>query len=115
MNRVEPQRGEVWSVNLDPTKGREQAGSRPALIISTNTFNSGPADLIVVIPITSKFKRIPLHVPIEPPEGGVKTTSYIKTEDIRSVSKERLGRRWGMVSRQTLNEVADRMRILLEL
>lgn len=115
MNRVEPQRGDVWTVNLDPTLGREQAGSRPALVFSTNAFNRGPADLIIVIPITSKPKGVPLHVAIDPPEGGVKVRSFVKTEDIRSISKARLGRRWGSVSRQILDEVADRVRILLEL
>jgi mRNA interferase MazF len=115
MNRIEPLRGEIWTVNLDPTRGREQAGSRPALVFSTNAFNRGPAELIVVIPITSKAKGIPLHVTVQAPEGGIKTVSYIKTEDIRSISKDRLGKRWGSVSQQTLHEVADRVRILLEL
>ena len=48
-----PLRGEVWLVDLDPTRGREQAGKRPALVISTNEFNGSPADLVVIVPITS--------------------------------------------------------------
>ncbi len=115
MNRVEPLRAEIWTVNFDPIQGREQAGSRPGLIFSTNAFNRSPAELIVVIPITSKSKGIPWHVEVSPPEGGVKITSYIKTEDVRSVSKMRLGKRWGKVSPQTMAEVAERLRILLEL
>jgi mRNA interferase MazF len=115
MKQVEPLRGEIWTVNLDPTRGRKQAGSRPALVVSTDTFNRGPADLVVVIPITSKGKCIPLHVAVEPPEGGVKTTSFIKIEDVRSVSKDRLGKRWGSIAPQTLLDVDDRLRILLEL
>jgi mRNA interferase MazF len=47
-------RGEIWLVGLDPTKGRDQSGMRPALIISVDIFNHGPAELVVVIPITSK-------------------------------------------------------------
>ena len=112
---AEPMRGEVWMVGLDPTKGREQRGQRPALVVSTNTFNRGPADLVIVLPITSKGKGIPLHVRIDKPEGGVKTTSYVMTEAIRSVSKQRLSKRWGMVSAATMSEVFDRLNILLDL
>ncbi|OHB75642.1 MAG: growth inhibitor PemK [Planctomycetes bacterium RBG_16_64_10] len=109
----EPLRGEIWSVNLDPIRGREQASRRPALIVSTNLFNEGPAELVVVLPITSREKFIPFHVPIDPPEGGVKTRSFVKCEDIRSISKERLAKPWGTVSAETLGTVADRLRILL--
>lgn len=108
-------RGEVWSVELDPTRGREQQGKRPALIVSTNGFNKSPADLVVLIPITSKGKGIPWHVEIDPPEGGVKSKSFIMCEAVRSVSKERLVQRWGAVSAATLDEVEDRLRILFDL
>ena len=108
-------RGEVWLVNLDPTRGREQAGKRPALVISTNGFNKSPADLVVVVPVTSKDKSIPWHVPIQPPEGGTKTKSFIMCEAVRSVSKDRMVERWGTVSTAILNEVEDRLRILFDL
>lgn len=112
---ADPLRGEIWMLNLNPTRGREQRGRRPALVVSTNPFNKGPADLVVVLPITGTHKGIPLHVRIDAPEGGVKKTSYVKCEDIRSVSKERFGKRWGVVSNETMREVEDRVRILLEL
>ena len=108
-------RGEVWLVELDPTRGREQQGRRPALIVSTNGFNKSPADLVVLIPITSKEKSIPWHVAIAPPEGGVKTKSFVMCEAVRSVSKERLAQRWGAVSAAILDEVEDRLRILFDL
>ena len=88
---ADPFRGDIWTVDLDPTRGHEQAGRRPALVISVDLFNQGPADLVVVLPITSKAKGVPLHVGITPPEGGVRMPSYIKCEDIRSVSKQRFG------------------------
>src|SRR5688572_12259416 len=110
-----PLRGEVWSVNLDPTRGREQAGTRPALVVSVDEFNQGPADLVVVLPITSRKKGIPFHVRLEPPDGGLKSTSFIKCEEVRSVSKERLVRRWGSASSGTLAEVEFRLRVLLKL
>jgi mRNA interferase MazF len=110
-----PLRGEIWLVNLDPTLGREQAGTRPALVLSVDEFNGGPAELVVVLPVTSKDKKIPFHVGIKPPEGGVQVASYIKCEDIRSISKGRLHKRWGGVTPKTLEQVEDRLRILLSL
>lgn len=110
-----PLRGEVWLIDLDPTRGREQAGKRPALVISTNGFNKSPADLVVVVPITSKDKAIPWHVPLQPPEGGTKTKSFIMCEAVRSVSHDRMVQRWGAVSATTLDEVEDRLRILFDL
>jgi mRNA interferase MazF len=112
---LEPSRGDVLVVSLDPTKGREQAGKRPALVLSVDPFNRGPADLIVVLPITSKTKGIPFHVNVKPPEGGLKQESFIKCEDVRSISKERLSQRLGSITTKTMKQVEDRVRILLGL
>jgi mRNA interferase MazF len=115
MSAIQPCRGEVWLLDLDPTKGREQAGSRPALVISVDPFNHGPAELVVVLPVTSRHKWIPFHVGLTPPEGGVTRESFIKCEDVRSVSIERFARLWGRVSPGTLVAVEDRLRILMGL
>ncbi|MEK7396415.1 MAG: type II toxin-antitoxin system PemK/MazF family toxin [Candidatus Poribacteria bacterium] len=112
---LQPSRGEIWLINLDPTKGHEQSGIRPSLIISTDHFNLGPAELIVVAPVTTAQKSIPLHVEINPPEGGLKKRSFIKCDSIRSVTKERLIERWGVVSDITMLKVEKCLRILLEL
>lgn len=112
MNVPQPSRGEIWLLNLDPTLGREQAGTRPALVLSVDKFNHGPAELVIVLPITSKDKRQPLHVAVTHPEGGLNRPSFIKTDDIRSVSKQRLMQCIGMVSAQTISEVEKRIRIL---
>ena len=108
-------RGEIWLVGLDPTKGREQAGMRPALVISVDIFNHGAAELVVAIPITSRAKGIPLHIKVDPPEGGLSVTSYVKCEDVRSISTARLVRKLGTVASSTIDEVEDRLRILLGL
>jgi mRNA interferase MazF len=42
MNLQEPARGEIWDLDLDPILGREQAGFRPALVLSVDLFNQGP-------------------------------------------------------------------------
>jgi mRNA interferase MazF len=110
-----PSRGEIWMVDLNPTRGHEQAGVRPALVVSVNTFNHGPAGLAVVLPVTSRQKGISLHVPADPPEAGLRMKSFIKTEDIRSVAVERLTHRIGEVTGATMADVEDRLRILLDL
>lgn len=115
MSTLQPARGEIWFVNLDPTKGREQAGRRPALVLSVDQFNHSPAELVVIIPITSKAKGIPLHVAVAPPEGGLTQPSFIKCEDVRSVSKERLLNMPGIVTTQTMAAVEERIKFLLGL
>jgi mRNA interferase MazF len=115
MSTTNPARGEVWMVDFDPTKGHEQAGRRPALVVSVDAFNKSPAGLAIVLPITSKAKGIRSHVEVNPQEAGLTVKSFIKCEDIRSVAKERLFRRRGSVSPQTLAAVEYRLRILLGL
>ena len=110
-----PQRGEIWLLDLDPTRGHEQAGRRPALILTVDGFNAGPAGLVMAIPVTKTIRPVPTHVIVRPPEGGVKMECSILCEALRSVSKERLVIRWGRISPATLAEVEDRVRILLGL
>ncbi len=108
-------RGEVWGVNLNPVKGHEQAGTRPALVISDDRFNHGPADMVVVLPITKVDKGIPLHIEVHPPEGGLDITSYVMCDQVRAVSNARLIERWGRVSGRTVALVEDGLRIVLNL
>ena len=110
-----PSRGEVWLVDLSPTKGHEKSVRRPGLVVSVDLFNHGPAGLVVLLPISTVAKGVPLHVQVNPPEGGLKQRSFVKCEDVRSVAKERLLRRVGAVSPHTMDGVEDRLRILLNL
>lgn len=110
-----PIRGQVWLADLDPTVGREQSGRRPVLVVSVDDFNHSGSELAVVIPLTSKFKRMRLHVPVSPPEGGLAVQSFIKVEDVRSLSVMRLVARWGTVSPETMAQVEDRLQWLLGL
>jgi len=112
---AEPSRGDVWLVDLNPTKGHEQAGMRPGLVISVDEFNHGPAGLVVVLPISTKAKGIPFHVEIAPPEGGLTMKSFVKCEDVRSVAQERLSQRLGRISETSMTTIEDRLRILLNL
>ncbi len=108
-------RGEVWLVNLDPTLGREQAGTRPALIISENLFNQGYAELVIIVPITSQNKGIRSHVKINKGDGGLNLESFAKCEDIRSISKQRLIKQLGNVSKQTIESIEEKLRFLIAL
>jgi mRNA interferase MazF len=110
-----PARGEVWLADLNPTRGHEQAGRRPVLVVSEDLFNRGPAGLVVVLPMTSTIRGVPSHVVVAPPEGGVESRSAILCESVRSVSVERLAERWGAVGHPTMAAVEDRLRILLRL
>lgn len=113
---IHPSRGEIWTANLNPTRGHEQAGELRVLVVSTNGFNQGPADLVFVLPLTRTDRRIPIHIAIDPPEGGVRARSFILCDALRSISKERLGTKpWGTVSQHTMTKVDHCLRILLDL
>lgn len=102
-------------MDLDPTRGHEQAGVRPGLVVSADLINQGPAGLVVVLPVTRTERGIPFHVEVARGEGGLNARSFILCDQIRSVASNRLSRRLGCVSEQTLSEVEQRIRILLEL
>lgn len=110
-----PKRGEVWWVVLDPTRGREQAGRRPALVLSADLLNASAAGIVSALPITSRDRGIRSHVAVEPPEGGLAVPSWILCEQVRTISRERLLGRIGVVTMRTLAAAADRVRVLLDL
>ncbi|MFO8056917.1 MAG: type II toxin-antitoxin system PemK/MazF family toxin [bacterium] len=109
------QRGDIWRADLDPTTGHEQGRTRPCLIMSENSFNNGPANLVIIIPLTTTNRSIPLHVEIHPTEGGISNTSYILCDQLRTISTTRLKECWGQVSDDTMIEVEKRVRQLLGL
>jgi mRNA interferase MazF len=108
-------RMEVWMTDFGAGRGHEQAGLRPSVVVSHDGFNQSAADLVIVIPITSKAKGIRTHVQMQPPEGGLTTISYAKCEDIRSISKDRLSRRMGAVTPATMASIELVLRALLVL
>ena len=106
-----PKRGEVWVADLDPVRGHEQAGRRPVLIVSVDSFNAGPAQLVYVVPLTRTDRGVPLHVAIAPPEGGLRAPSVILCDAVRSISVTRLTQGpWGIVDEATIATVEDRLR-----
>ena len=115
MSAPKPSRGEVWTVDLDPVRGHEQGGVRPALVVSVDAFNHSPADLVIIVPLTTRARPLRSRIPVDPPEGGVVQRSFIMCEMVRSIAHDRLGRRWGAVSTPTFAQVEDCLRILLGL
>jgi mRNA interferase MazF len=108
-------RGEFWAVDLDPVKGHDQARRDPGLILSADAFNTSPAELMVVLPLTSKLRRLPSRVRIVPPEDGLRTESCVICEQVRMVSMSRLSSRLGTVSPTTMRAVSDIVHLLLKL
>ena len=113
--RADLVRGDVWEAEFDPVRGHEQAGRRPAVIVSADRFHQGRSQLAYVVPITRTDRAHPWHVPVEPPEGGLAVQSFIMCDQMRIFAVERLLRRRGSVSALTLAEIEQRLRVLLGL
>lgn len=108
-----PRQRDVWLAELDPTVGREQAGRRPVVVVSVDQLNEAqPPALVIVVPLTTTDRGQRLHVPIEPPEGGLERRSFALVEMVRSVSHRRLVERRGTVRPATLYEIARRLHVL---
>lgn len=89
--------GEIWNANLNPSKGSEQAGFRPVVVISGNLLNAN-LPVVIVAPLTSKVKNYkgnPVLLPAK--ANGLKMPSEMLVFHIRSVSKDRLIERLGTV------------------
>lgn len=93
-------RGEVWSVALYPTKGSEQEGLRPAVIVSPDSMNKA-LDTKVVVPLTSKTKNWPSRVNTD----FKNSKGQAMCEQIRTVSSKRLVKNLGVLSDGEIVEV----------
>jgi mRNA interferase MazF len=112
---VKIRRGDIWLADLNPIRGREQAGTRPILIVSANPFNQGASDLVIQVPITRTYRNLATHIPLAEGEGGLTAICYAMCEQIRALSKERLKSHWGTVSSESMMAVADRLKLLLNI
>jgi len=109
-------RGEVRVVDLDPTRGHEQAKTRPCIVVSDDRFNRSASGLVVIVPLTSVSRGIPWHVRVGPEDGGVREESWAMTDQVRAVSSDRLiGDPWGRVAPGVMVAIEERLRLLLGL
>ena len=109
--RYVPDRGDVVWLEFDPQAGHEQAGQRPALVISPRAYN-GRTGLALLCPITTRVKGYPFEVVLPPdlPAEGCVLSDQVKSLDWRA----RRARRWCRVPPATLEAVRGRILALLE-
>ena len=94
-------RGEIRWADLDPTRGREQAGQRPVLILSHDVFNERSGTVIAVA-LTSQEPRAGFPLTLASTASGLPKRSWIKISQIRTLATERIGRRIGRASEEEL-------------
>ncbi|MEM7585951.1 MAG: type II toxin-antitoxin system PemK/MazF family toxin [Acidobacteriota bacterium] len=110
-------RGAVYSARLDPAEGSEQSGKRPVIVISRNAINRS-SPVVVVVPCTtyrSHRKIYPSQTLIKAPDGGLRADSIALGEQVRSIAKTRLGKKWGTLSAAALKEVERALLTTLDL
>lgn len=105
--------GEIRWVDPEPTRGHEQAKARPFLVVSVDSMNRSPIELVIAVPLTTTDRGNALHVEIEPPEGGPSRRSFAMPEQLRVISAERVSGKVGTVRPGTLRDVLRRCRLLL--
>ncbi len=114
-NQLRVHRGDIVRVDFEPVEGSEQAGTRPALVISPEIINRG--DVIVAAPITSqKTDRVfAWESLIEAGEGGLTLLSKVMFRHTRGVSTSRIMGAYGTVSPETLERIEKPLKIAVGL
>lgn len=99
-------RGEVRWAELDPTRGREQAGARPVLILSHDVFNERSGTVIAVA-LTSQEPRAGFPLTLELGARGLPKRSWVKISQVRTLAIERIGRRLATASAEEMARVIE--------
>ncbi|MGA3085222.1 MAG: type II toxin-antitoxin system PemK/MazF family toxin [Thermodesulfobacteriota bacterium] len=99
-------RGEIRWADLNPTRGREQAGLRPVLILSHDIFNERSGTVIAVA-ITSQSQKAGFPLTLELKSGNLPKQSWAKISQIRTLSIERIGKLIGKTSQEELIQVIE--------
>jgi mRNA interferase MazF len=109
---IQPRRGEVYLVSLDPTVGAEIRKMRPAVVVQNDPANRR-SPITIVAAVTSQFEEplYPTEVVVRAPDGGLTVDSVVLLNQIRSVDKGRLDRRLGVLKPETMKGV-DRALLL---
>jgi len=113
---MEVARGGVYWADLSPTRGTEQAGRRPVLVVQTNRANPSSPHTIVV-PFTTKIRRaiLPSHVLVPAGTGGLDQDSVALCEQIRVCDRSRLDERTGTLPGHVMDEVDKALKAILDL
>ena len=109
-------RGEIYFADLSPVIGSEQGGGRPVLIVQNDTANRFSPTVIVAV-FTSKLTKhdLPTHVTIQPEISGLRRTSIMLAEQLRTIDKSRLGRRIGKLNDDWMQLVDEALQVSLQL
>lgn len=110
LTQSRPERGDLWLARLDPAEPGEQGGTRPVLVLSGNSFNAWPVGLAIIVPVTTRVRGFPHHVPVT--ADGLEHASFAMPEYIRSIVQRRLLRRLGAADSETVRKVSDWLRRL---
>lgn len=100
-----PEAGEIWYVDFDPQVGREQAGIRPALVVSNDSFNTIRNNLHIICPLTTTDRGLSYHIPVGPIEGVLSRPSLVMCEQVRSHDLQRFLKYRGRMPDNVLIEV----------
>lgn len=99
-------RGEIRWADLNPVRGKEQAGRRPVLVLSHDVFNER-SGTVIAIALTSQPQRAGFPLTLELQSKGLPKKSWVKISQIRTLAVERLGQRLGKVSLEELAQVIE--------
>ena len=99
-------RGEIRWADLNPTRGQEQAGLRPVLILSHNVFNDRSGTVIAVA-LTSQPPRASFPLTLELARRRLPKPSWVKISQIRTLSVQRIGKRLGTVLPEEMDQVLE--------
>ena len=110
------ERGAVVRVRLDPTEGQEQAGTRPAVILSASLINDY-SNVVIVAPVTSrKTDRVfPFEAMLDHEQCGLNTPSKVMLNQLRGVSKQRILGVYGRVDAAIMTAIDSALRIALDI
>ena len=115
MNMV-PNRGDVYLVNFDPTIGAEIQKTRPALILQNNIGNRySPVTIVAAISSWKGEALYPTEVSLEVYEGGLRVASLVLLNQIRTIDKQRLIKKTGTLTTETMERVDKALQISLGL
>jgi len=100
------ERGTLVLVDLEPTLGHEQQGTRPCVIVSDAAVNSNQRfPLIAVVPITGTRAKGALYPALAPGASGLTKPSTALVDQLRSIDKQRIRRRYGQISAAELQAI----------
>lgn len=99
-------RGDIRWADLNPVRGREQAGLRPVLILSQDVFNER-SGTVIAMAITSQPQRVGFPLTLELRSKNLPKRSWVKISQIRTLSVERIGKRISLASPEELVQIIE--------